>query len=388
MLKAPGKEERRVWNDAEAPEPPANLTATLKGAVIHRFCETFVEGDEPETRLRKSFEDVVSQRQAELAGRAFEIDPEQAVSDLMPLAQNYLASDVFQRVTAAQRVSDETVDSKFELRNPKSSSPGLWSELRFRLRRPLGILTGTIDKLLITPSVNDAGLDVEIIDFKTNRFRSPAQTDAKPPQTVAAAATPSPAKPALTRRAEIDEIGVIASKPAQAFLNFEAVSEEVPAQVIPSAAGSVVEPELSIEEQAEAVVRDYQLQMQSYALSLRALLGYRTGSGPGSPSGQPGGGRDRVNESPDTPLANEFKINSLRATLHFIDPNVEISLPASLLDQDTCARAIDDAMLSIAALDGTLDTDLFPPLPATHCRICNFLELCPAGREWLRQHRD
>ena len=388
MLKAPGKEERRVWNDAEAPEPPANLTATLKGAVIHRFCETFVEGDEPETRLRKSFDDVVSQRQAELAGRAFEIDPEQAVSDLMPLAQNYLASDVFQRVTAAHRVSDETVDSKFELRNPKSSSPGLWSELRFRLRRPLGILTGTIDKLLITPSVNGAGLDVEIIDFKTNRFRSPAQTDAKPPQTVASAAIPSPAKAALTPRAEIDEIGVIASKPGQAFFNFEAVSEAVPAQVIPSAAGSVVEPVLSIEEQAEAVARDYQLQMQSYALSLRALLGYRTGSGPGSPSGQPGGGSDRVNESPGTPLANEFKINSLRATLHFIDPNVEISLPASLLDQDTCARAIDDAMLSIAALDGTLDTDLFPPLPATHCRICNFLELCPAGREWLRQHRD
>ncbi|HEY5073158.1 MAG TPA: hypothetical protein VII34_00575, partial [Pyrinomonadaceae bacterium] len=291
-------------------------------------------------------------------------------------------------VTAAQRVSDETVHSKFKLRNPKSSSPGLWSELRFRLRRPLGILTGTIDKLLITPSVNGAGLDVEIIDFKTNRFRSPAQTDAKPRQTVAAAAIPSPAKPALTPRAEIDEIGVIASKPAQAFFNFEAVSEEVPAQVISSAAGSVVEPELSIEEQAEAVARDYQLQMQSYALSLRALLGHRTGSGPGFPRGQPGGGSDRVNESPDTPLANEFKINTLRATLHFIDPNVEISLPASLLDQDTCARAIDDAMLSIAALDGTLDTDLFPPLPATHCRICNFLELCPAGREWLRQHRD
>src|SRR5678816_4300193 len=46
---------------------------------------------------------------------------------------------------------------------------GLWSELSFRLRRPQGILTGTIDKLLITPTV-DGGLAIEIIDFKTNRI--------------------------------------------------------------------------------------------------------------------------------------------------------------------------------------------------------------------------
>src|SRR5207253_6725049 len=84
MLRAPGNEELAVWNDAEAPEPPANLTATLKGAVIHRFCETFREGDDADARLRASFDEVVSQRQSELAGRVFEIDPEQAVADLMP----------------------------------------------------------------------------------------------------------------------------------------------------------------------------------------------------------------------------------------------------------------------------------------------------------------
>ena len=57
------------------------------------------------------------------------------------------------------------------------------------------------------------------------------------------------------------------------------------------------------------------------------------------------------------------------------------------LVQETCARAIDEAMLSIATLDGTLEAELFPPLPASHCRICNFQELCPAGREWLNQNR-
>ena len=55
--------------------------------------------------------------------------------------------------------------------------------MRFRLRRPLGILTGTIDKLLITPSANGEGFDVEIIDFKTNRFRSPSKPSAQQPHT-------------------------------------------------------------------------------------------------------------------------------------------------------------------------------------------------------------
>jgi len=367
-LKAPGKEERAVWNDAEAPEPPANLTATLKGAVIHRFCETYVNGDDAETRLRTSFDDVLAQRQTELAGRAFEIEPDQAVRDLLPLAQNYLASDVFRRVTAAHRFTGESADSKFEIRYPQSSSPGLWSELRFRLRRPLGILTGTIDKLLITPSTSGEGFDVEIIDFKTNRLRPASRPKSKPQQSAAATATVLPAGSDLTFRAEI------VSQPSQSFFNFETVETEVTAPVPTTLDVSSPEPDLSIGEQAKTVAHDYQLQMQAYALALRELLGVSTGSG-----------SDRVVNSA---AAVSLKINSLRATLHFIDPNIEINLPAALLDYETCARAIDDAMLSIATLDGTLDSNLFPPLPASHCRICNFLELCPAGREWLQHNSN
>ena len=353
MLRAPGAEERAVWNDAEAPEPPANLTATLKGAVIHRFCETFREGDDAEMRLRASFEDVVSQRQSELAGRAFDIDTEQAVRELMPLAQNYLASKVFQRTSQASRVTVE--DSQSAVPNPQSE-PGLWSELRFRLRRPLGILTGTIDKLLITPAANGQGVDVEIIDFKTNRFRAQPQPRGKRLQTAAAAATPSSERASERTTAKLQvEVG---TKPAQGLFDFETLSEEASANV--TGADVLPDPSIpdaAIDKQIETVAHDYQLQMQSYALALRELL------------------------------PADVKINSLRATLHFIDPNIEISLPVSLLDHDTCAHAIDDAMLAIATLDGTLDADLFPPLPATHCRICNFLELCPAGREWLKQNR-
>ena len=92
MLRTPGKEERNVWNDAEAPEPPANLNATLKGAVIHRFCETYRDGDEPEVRLATSFDEVTSQRQSELAGREFDINRTEAVRALFTPVMNPTAT--------------------------------------------------------------------------------------------------------------------------------------------------------------------------------------------------------------------------------------------------------------------------------------------------------
>jgi ATP-dependent helicase/nuclease subunit A len=337
MLRTPGKEERAVWNDAEAPEPPANLTATLKGAVIHRFCETFREGENVEARLTASFDDVLAQRQAEFVGRAFDINEAEAVRTLMSLAENYLSSEVFRRVMAAQAIANsklQITNSQSAIRNPHSS-PGLWSELRFRLRRPDGILTGTIDKLLITPATNGKGFDVEIIDFKTNRFFLKAGRPQELRNTVAMTTTHVKVAPAAVT--------------GQGLLNFE--SEVVTEDVVTVAADVV---NISIGEQVKRVADDYRLQMQGYALALRELL------------------------------PAEVRINSLRATLHFIDPQIEFSVPTSLLEPDTCARNIDEAMLTIALLEGTLDAEQFPPLPAAHCRTCNFLDMCPAGKEWLR----
>jgi ATP-dependent helicase/nuclease subunit A len=340
MLRAPGAEERAAWNDAEAPEPPANLTATLKGAVIHRFCETFCRDDDPETRLRTSFNEVVAQRQAELAGRAFEIDRDQAVLDLMPLAENYLASRLFQRVTVLDRFSAEFSNPQSAIRNPKSLSPGLWSELRFRLRRPLGILTGTIDKLLITPAADGSGIDVEVIDFKTNRFsrRGAPKNRAQSAAVVA------------TSRGELKTGN--RSQPAQGLFDFERAPEETADP--DSGHETATDSDPSLATQAETLAHDYQLQMQAYALALRELL------------------------------PNDVRVNSLRGTLHFIEPNLEVALAADLLEHDKCVHMIDDAMLQIASLDGSLDPEGFPPLPDSHCRMCNFLELCPAGRDWLR----
>ncbi len=361
MLRTPGAEERAAWNDAEAPEPPANLTATLKGAVIHRFCETYSEGDDPETRLAASFDEVLAQRQSELAGRAFDIDEAEAVRALLPLAENYLKSDVYRRVIAAQAVAD----SKFQIpnpqsaiSNPQSSDSGLWSELRFRLRRPLGILTGTIDKLLITPAANGEGVAVEIIDFKTNRFAAVSKTTNRP----RAKAVASRSTVVTTRSAaSVDE-------PAQAAFDFDSAFEAGAIEEVETVDASDMAP--SISEQIQTTAADYHLQMQAYALALRELLSVSTRSG-----------SDGI---ADASSEKSLKIRSLRATLHFIDPNVEISVPASLLAEDICAETIDDAMTTIALLDGTLDADQFPPLAASHCRMCNYRDMCPAGREWLR----
>jgi ATP-dependent helicase/nuclease subunit A len=326
MLRTPGKEERAVWNDAEAPEPPANLTATLKGAVIHRFCETFCEGDDPQARLTASFDDVLAQRQAELIGRTLDIDRTEAVRALMPLAENYLHSDVFRRVSQFARFGPS--DAQPENRHPRTE-PGLWSELRFRLRRPLGLLTGTIDKLLITPARDGKGLDVEIIDFKTNRFVPPREHNR-----VAVA----------THKTE-------ASKPAsttgQGFLNFESVIEEAVTDVRQFE-------ENGVSKQIESAANDYRLQMQAYALALRQLL------------------------------PADVSVQSLRATLHFIDPNIEFNVPTEMLSPANSAQAIDAAMTTISSIDGTIEPDRFPPFAASHCRMCNFLDMCPAGRDWLR----
>jgi hypothetical protein len=73
--------------------------------------------------------------------------------------------------------------------------------------------------------------------------------------------------------------------------------------------------------------------------------------------------------------------SSIISTLHFLEPNVEFHLDPELLRPEACARAIDEAMTEIAA---SREPGQFPVRPARHCRICNFLGICPPGRDWLR----
>lgn len=303
VLRLPAADEMAIWNNAEAPEPPSNINATLKGAVIHRFCERYTPDQDSEQLLRESFADVLRLRQAQLADRLIEINPEAAIRDLLPLAKNYLVSDVFKRVESARKVS--AIKPAGEV--------GLWSELSFRLRRPLGILSGIIDKLLITQTP-EGWFEAEIIDFKTNRIRVDVPVIVREP----------PAKPKRLRA-------------AQFAFDFEPEPEPPPIDV---ATNNII----------EITARDYQLQMQAYAHAVRELI----------PS-----------------LAN----SKIRVTLHFLDPNVESHLTDELLEPARCSRAIDEAMMRIVT---SADPSHFPVKPAPHCRMCNFLAVCTAGKEYLR----
>ena len=338
LLHLPSAEQLAVWNDAEAPEPPANLTATLRGAVIHRFCETFREDDDLSARLQQSFDDVINARRSQLADRVADINRDEALRELQPLAENYLASDVYRRVRNAQRVAGDAP------RPLPNNEAGLWSELTFRLRRPLGVLTGTIDKLLVSPAADGAGWDVEIIDFKTNRFR----------QTKAA----QPATRSISREAQttgtLPRAVLTDRKVTQIAFDFSARVEPVSAETAVVKL-QTAELDATLDEQVLVAVSDYQLQMQAYALAVRELAPGLVASG------------DR-----------------LKVTLHFLHPQREAQLAEELLTPAACAGAIDDAMRAIIA---AARPEEFPVHTAAHCRMCNFLGICSAGREWVQAHQ-
>jgi len=181
------------------------------------------------------------------------------------------------------------------------------------LRRPLGILSGIIDKLLITQTP-EGWLEAEIIDFKTNRIRVDVPPVIREP---------------LLKTKRL--------RSAQFAFDFEPEPEPPPIDV---ATNNII----------EITARDYQLQMQAYAYAVRELI---------------------------PALAN----SKIRVTLHFLDPNVETHLSDELLDPARCVRAIDEAMIRIVT---SAEPSHFPVKTAPHCRMCNFLRVCTAGKEYLR----
>jgi ATP-dependent helicase/nuclease subunit A len=225
VLRVPDEDEIAVWNDAEAPEPPSNLTATLRGAVMHRFCEKFVTGGDLYEGLRGSFEEVSASRSIELGARISEIDAEKALRDLLPLAKNYVGSKVRDRIESARALTNNATFITH-------TSRGVFSEQRFRLRRPLGILTGTIDKLLILPARDGERVNVEIIDFKTNRIRG---------------------KRGLGK---LEPVG-------QGQLSFD-----FSLQSLDEDSGKT----LLIQSEIEEIALEYRVQMQAYALAARDLI--------------------------------------------------------------------------------------------------------------------
>ena len=113
-----------------------------------------------------------------------------------------------------------------------------------------------------------------------------------------------------------------------------------------------IERQISIAHQVQIAASDYQLQMQAYALAVSELMPALVGPG-----------------------------NTVRVTLHFLEPDIEFQLEQQLLSPDVCMSAIDNAMTEIV---GSLEPHEFPVRPAMHCLMCNFRRICPAGRDWVR----
>lgn len=137
--------------------------------------------------------------------------------------------------------------------------------------------------------------------------------------------------PAVARAAPLEK----RSKQAQFAFDFESEPEPPP---VDFETNNII----------EITARDYELQMQAYAHAVRELI----------PS-----------------------IKRVRVTLHFLQPNVEVHLSDELLDPVRCEQAIDSAMMRIVT---SADPVQFPVKTAPHCRMCNFLRICNAGKEYLR----
>lgn len=298
VLNTPTVDELDAWNDAEAPEPPANLTATLRGAVVHRFCEIYQEGADVSTCLASSFDDVVASRSTKIGERIDSVQGEKAIVAMLPLAENYIGSEVANRIETARASSSSDLE------------PHVFDERTFVIRRPLGTLSGVIDKMIVVPGEESGTVDVEVIDFKTDRFPKHGSSSLKT------------SNPRETQ---------IASGDSQTSFEFVQRSKS----------------EEQIRDEVAVAAIDYKLQMQAYALAVRELIP---------------------------------EVKRLRVTIHFLDPNIEESVPEDLLSYDACAHSLDHAM---ALLLSSAPSN-YPTRPAEHCRFCNFRGICVAGQEWFR----
>lgn len=152
----------RPRTSAEAPAGGALLPPTLRGVVLHRFCETLQPGEAVEARLDTCLREVLAARgdeYPELVGLAGD---ERVTAELAPYARNYAESRMRRRV-------DERLDAGARL--PDGRHELVRSEVPFTLRTRRGIVTGAIDKVLLTP-LQGGRLRAFLVDFKTGYIGS------------------------------------------------------------------------------------------------------------------------------------------------------------------------------------------------------------------------
>ena len=158
LLRLPAGDAATASRDAgEAAERGRRLPASVRGLVIHRFCETLLPGEGIEARLRQSLRDVRTRRGDAFADLFAALDEEAALDEVEPLARNYVASRMRLRVDERLAAGHRLPDGGHEL---------VRSELPFTLRVAGGLVFGVIDKVLLTP-LPTGRTRALVVDFKT-----------------------------------------------------------------------------------------------------------------------------------------------------------------------------------------------------------------------------
>lgn len=150
--------ELRAGDDAEAREGRTRLPASVRGLVMHRFCDTFQDGDDADRCLRNAVQHVRRVGTSDGFNEYSAIDDRDVVFDLKPLVRNFLDS----------RIRTE-IDERRKAGTPDEVSgrhPFVLSEIGFTLRTEAATILGAMDKILLTETPR--GIEAHVIDFKTN----------------------------------------------------------------------------------------------------------------------------------------------------------------------------------------------------------------------------
>lgn len=131
---------------------PATLAPSVRGLIVHRFCETFRPGDDIAAHLHEAARYVAAVRPDECAGQPHTLADAVAAA-LLPSAEAFAQSAVISEIERHRNLPDHRVIT----------------EAPFLLRTRAGFVSGTIDTLLVTPLAGGR-VRATVIDFKTGRI--------------------------------------------------------------------------------------------------------------------------------------------------------------------------------------------------------------------------
>jgi ATP-dependent helicase/nuclease subunit A len=156
-----GGQMRRLAGDTERPEVENRLSPSLRGLIIHRLCEELKHEDQSETAVRAALRQVVAMLRAEGELEEITLAEETIIQEVWPLAWRYAKSKIRVQMDEVQARAQQQQDH-YEV----------WSEREFIVRCDPALVTGVIDKVLITPHPSGEGVTARVVDFKTNFFKA------------------------------------------------------------------------------------------------------------------------------------------------------------------------------------------------------------------------